>query len=423
MKQLMIPFFLLSILYGHTQYQQQISKCETVIDEKGRFLDSLMKFIGNKRIVALGEDTHGTAEFYELRSAITQRLIQEKGFNILILENPHEDMMALQNGLQNEPMETLMRRHLFPIYQTRQMKAFLNWFKNYFSQHKVLHLAGCDDSRFGILRQQLIKEVAKYGNDSLNNLCQELLLRQTLTIKDFYAQQPQPMPDSLPTRMQFGQATWQLLNRIDSECKAQNMQDSTLKELLFQAKTNYAYYDRYLKKIAVSRDEIMGERVNYYAADPNARIIVWAHNAHIAKYAWLDNEIGLMGATILQQHSTDYVAIGLSGGQGSYSYIKNRFIYDDHNYTDRLFNDQLHKSKADSWNELLMKNRNGAFFLDFSKLDAAERSEFDKKRSLKLLGYGTESKTGEEYYDISLTQLFDGLIFLKSTTHTTALFK
>src|SRR3954470_20936136 len=49
-------------------------------------LDSLLGQIGNARIVLLGEASHGTAEFYDWRSAISKRLIQEKGFDMIAVE-------------------------------------------------------------------------------------------------------------------------------------------------------------------------------------------------------------------------------------------------------------------------------------------------------------------------------------------------
>jgi erythromycin esterase len=423
MKYVFIALFLQIALYGSTQNQQQINKSKTDIDyKKGRYLDSLMKIVGDKRIVALGEDTHGTAEFYELRAAITKRLIKEKGFNVVILENPHEDMMALQDGLRTEKLDTLMRRHLFSIYQTKQVATFLKWFKKYYRKRKELRLAGCDDSYHEILPQELLKASATYNNDSLNKMCREFFLRQTLSIKEFYDLNPQNKPASLPNDMKFGRATYNLLDKIDSLFGEQKVQDQKMKELIFHAKTAYVFYDRFSKKIPVSRDEIMGDRINYYAADPGAKIIVWAHSGHIAKYAWLDNELGLMGATVAKKFPADYLAIGMSGDQGSYSFIKNRFINDNHNYTDSLFNDVLHQSKAGSWNELLAENVSDQYFLDFSKLNTTEQNEFDKKRKLKVMGYGKESETGKEYYVVSLIQLFDVLIFLKNTTHTTARF-
>lgn len=48
--------------------------------------DPLMKMIGDARFVMLGEATHGTHEFYRERAAITRRLIEEKGFDAVVLE-------------------------------------------------------------------------------------------------------------------------------------------------------------------------------------------------------------------------------------------------------------------------------------------------------------------------------------------------
>ena len=54
-------------------------------------LDMLVKEIGDARIVLLGESTHGTHEFYEWRSAITKKLIEEKGFDFIAIEGDWVD--------------------------------------------------------------------------------------------------------------------------------------------------------------------------------------------------------------------------------------------------------------------------------------------------------------------------------------------
>ncbi|AJG13986.1 erythromycin esterase [Pseudomonas plecoglossicida] len=38
------------------------------------------------RVVMLGEASHGTSEFYRARAAITRRLIEQHGFNIVAVE-------------------------------------------------------------------------------------------------------------------------------------------------------------------------------------------------------------------------------------------------------------------------------------------------------------------------------------------------
>lgn len=49
-------------------------------------LDPLIDAIGNARVVLLGEASHGTSEYYTWRTAISRRLIAEKGFNFIAVE-------------------------------------------------------------------------------------------------------------------------------------------------------------------------------------------------------------------------------------------------------------------------------------------------------------------------------------------------
>lgn len=54
-------------------------------------LDALIEAIGDKPVVMLGEASHGTHEFYTWRTAISKRLIQEKGFNFIAVEGDWPD--------------------------------------------------------------------------------------------------------------------------------------------------------------------------------------------------------------------------------------------------------------------------------------------------------------------------------------------
>jgi erythromycin esterase-like protein len=48
--------------------------------------DELLELVGDRRFVLLGEASHGTHDFYRERARITQRLIEEKGFNAVAVE-------------------------------------------------------------------------------------------------------------------------------------------------------------------------------------------------------------------------------------------------------------------------------------------------------------------------------------------------
>jgi len=46
----------------------------------------LVSAVGDRRLVLLGEATHGTHEFYDARAEITKRLILERGFGAVAVE-------------------------------------------------------------------------------------------------------------------------------------------------------------------------------------------------------------------------------------------------------------------------------------------------------------------------------------------------
>lgn len=50
------------------------------------------------RVVLLSEASHGTAEFYRARAAITQRLIEAHGFNIVAVEADGPDAYRHPGG-------------------------------------------------------------------------------------------------------------------------------------------------------------------------------------------------------------------------------------------------------------------------------------------------------------------------------------
>ena len=54
-------------------------------------LDALLSDIGDRSIVMLGEASHGTHEFYTWRTAISKRLIEEKGFSFIAVEGDWPD--------------------------------------------------------------------------------------------------------------------------------------------------------------------------------------------------------------------------------------------------------------------------------------------------------------------------------------------
>src|SRR3954454_16657314 len=55
------------------------------------------------RVVLLGEASHGTSEFYRARAAITRRLIEHHGFNIVAVEADWPDAPSVDRYVRHRP--------------------------------------------------------------------------------------------------------------------------------------------------------------------------------------------------------------------------------------------------------------------------------------------------------------------------------
>src|SRR4051812_8800712 len=63
-------------------------------------LNPLMERIGEAHCVMLGEATHGTHEYYTWRTAISKRLIEEKGFDFIAVEGDWPDCYRLNRYIK-----------------------------------------------------------------------------------------------------------------------------------------------------------------------------------------------------------------------------------------------------------------------------------------------------------------------------------
>lgn len=86
--------------------------------------DPLLDMIGDARFVLLGEATHGTHEFYRVRSDITKLLIKQKGFIGMAVEADWPDASRIKRfiqhlGRQVEAIEALNGFKRFPTWMWR----------------------------------------------------------------------------------------------------------------------------------------------------------------------------------------------------------------------------------------------------------------------------------------------------------------
>src|SRR5215203_6544231 len=90
--------------------------------------DPLLALVGDARFVLLGEQTHGTHEFYRERARITQRLITEKGFTAVAIEGDWPDAYRANRwlrlaGADADAEEALRGFKRFPTWMWRNAEV------------------------------------------------------------------------------------------------------------------------------------------------------------------------------------------------------------------------------------------------------------------------------------------------------------
>ena len=93
-------------------------------------LDNLMARIGDSRVVLLGEASHGTAEFYEMRARITQELIEKKGFTVVAVEADWPDAAHIDHYIHGTEPD--------PLLESKPFSRFPTWM---WANHSVLEFS------------------------------------------------------------------------------------------------------------------------------------------------------------------------------------------------------------------------------------------------------------------------------------------
>src|SRR5438105_4070035 len=101
-------------------------------------LDPLIDLAGDASFVLLGEASHGTHEFYSTRAAITERLIQEKGFQAVAVEADWPDASRVNRYVRGRSEDKTSAQALsaftrFPVWmwRNRNVETFLGWLREH----------------------------------------------------------------------------------------------------------------------------------------------------------------------------------------------------------------------------------------------------------------------------------------------------
>lgn len=371
-------------------------------------------------IIGLGEGTHGTAEFQTLRAYITRYLVEKKGFNTVCLENGYGWTIVLNNYIQTGKgdLDTLMRHHLLGIWQNQETKELLEWMKQYNRQHAVkLQLAGMD--YFSILPAAVIVSdlTKQYGQQGIDTLVNQLLFYSEY-MDDVYADMNRTTHQYTPADyLQKGvkgyevvQALQQVLQTVVKQLPVNDQHRLT--EALYSCEVAfYSIYRPVKERKEASRDEAMANMVKLMADHtPGAKIVVWAHQAHVAHKSIFegDNNGGGTGFYLDRFFPHQYFALGTGTTAGTVSVTNDAAITN----TSRFTTTSLTNAVNSSWEKKITGANTGNLYINCTNKQWA-------LPALKLRFTGYSNVSADDFVPARINELFDGFVFINETHHTT----
>lgn len=388
---------------------------------------ALFDRFADRRVILLGEVSHGTAEFYRARAAITRHLIEHHGFTIVAVEADWPDAEAVDRYVRHRPRrisaEPPFQRFPTWMWRNTEIAALTEWMRRH--NEAIADM----DGRAGF-----------YGLDMYN------MRGSIASVLDYLDRID---PDAAATaRERYGCLTpWQkdpatygrsALRRGYAECEAAVIEQC---RALLARQADYAHADGDSFLDAAQNARLVASAERYYrimyyggaeswnlrdthmfetlenileAKGRDARAIVWAHNSHIGDARHTDmgavrDELNI-GQLCRQRFGRDTALIGFGTHTGTVAAATD---WDGDMEVKRVL-----PSRRDSYERLCHDAGEPRFLLDLSpgKHDALRR-RLAEPRLERFIGviYRPDTELWSHYSQAVLSEQFDAYIWFDKT--------
>jgi len=394
-------------------------------------LDGLMARIGSSRLVLLGEATHGTAEFYDMRARITRELIEKKEFQFVAVEADWPDAAQVDHFVREtrtEPTEEpTFKRFPTWMWANRQVLEFVQWLRSHNRQ------AGSEDKAAGF-----------YGLDLYS-------LYSSINAIIGYLEQVDTETADIARRHYGCLRPWErdpiTYGRVALTTKHKTCEQDVVSMLhrLMQKRLEYSIHDGRKFLDAISNARLVKDAERYYRSmyegsvkswnlrdqhmfdtlehlldfhGPDSKAVVWAHNSHLGNAEATEmgtrGEINV-GSLCRERFGDSAYLIGFGTHQGTVAAAS------DWGAPMEIKN--IVPSVPGSIERLCHDTGVSAFFLPLRHGSKDLIKQLRQPRLDRAIGviYRPETELASHYFKASLSQQFDEYIWVDETRAVDAL--
>lgn len=396
-------------------------------------LDHLLDLVGTARLVLIGDASHGSHEFHDLRGSLTRKLISKHGFSAVAIEGDWPDALRVDRHVRlrsddESPVDALAGFARFPTWMWRNadVAAFIEWLRAWNSHRS----AECRAGFYGLdlySRHASIRAVLSFLDDTDPAAVE--IAREGYGCFDHAGGAPEhgKRPPFDLTGSCEAEVVAQLVEMQRRHAARSGRAPSG--DSWFHAMQNArvikdaeAYYRAMFGGRSTSwnlRDTHMADTVDLLADQLGrggrpARLVVWAHNAHVGDAratAMTDRGELTLGQLMRQRHPGEVALIGMTTHTGS--------VRCAHDWDEPAVPAHLLPSLPGSWEQLFHDAGVQRFYVTAPSL-----TRLVGERALRLhraidVVYRPETERRSHYYPARLAEQFDIVIHV-DTTHAVA---
>lgn len=283
-------------------------------------LQPLKKLIGDARIVSLGEGTHGTREFFQMKHRLTEFLASEMGFTLFAIEANMPEAYRVNEYVltgQGDPRE-LLEGMYFWTWNTQEVLDMIEWMREFNQSGRGrIQFLGFDMQTPTVA----IENARAFLQRAEPGYVREADRVFTLVgaVHDAWSRgqdDPREREAAAAARQvleHVTQSRGSYLARLPQEEVDWGIHNA---RVVLQSAENVAGI--------TPRDESMAANVEWILeqAPAGSKIVLWAHNAHVSKAP------GWMGRYLAERFGDDMVVFGFAFDRGRYNAVGDQGLRD-----------------------------------------------------------------------------------------------
>ena len=286
-------------------------------------LSSIRFTTPSTRVIAMGEATHGTREFFQMKHRILRYAVEHEGFRIFGIEASFVAAERVNRYVltgTGDPAEAVKGLALWP-WMTEEVLALTEWMRAWNAAHPAAPVVfyGFDCQPSSLPARTLSEYLARVEPDASQRFRDALssLSRDWSAIELSNAELSDMRRDLDVLSALFeakrerwtavaGEPDWYLAKRCVRviEQSAELRRQATIDDLSGRRGASREYGAR--------RDRFMAENVEWILGRASGKAVLWAHNEHVARRPLQ------MGSHLAALLGEDYVVVGFAFGEGRF---------------------------------------------------------------------------------------------------------